>query len=183
MWLGQSCQIIAQSYRWKQRIESSDSFPYLPSQNNIYVPSCLLLSSFLAGPNTGCFSRRWPLWVRENWLPKKLKNNFLQDKFYSLNSHARFFTVLIYLLTWRAAKLGIFTHFTLTNLPRCSQSMNSLIYVYSIQIPSCFLWVLHDSRDRTFCAYCRPKKLRRFLIFVFSRREYSKTWQFNFSKC
>ena len=29
-----------------------------------------------------------------------------------------------------------------TNSPRCSQSINSLIYVYSIQIPSCFLWVL-----------------------------------------
>ena len=34
------------------------------------------------------------------------------------------------------SKLDIFTHFTFTNLPWCSQSMNSLIYVYSIQIPS-----------------------------------------------
>ena len=39
---------------------------------------------------------------------------------------------LIYLATWRAAKLGIFTHFTFTNLHQCSQSINSLIYVDSI---------------------------------------------------
>ena len=55
---------------------------------------------------------------------------------YPLKAHAHYFTVFIYLETWRGAKLGIFTHFTFTNLPWCSQSMNSLIYVYSIQIPS-----------------------------------------------
>ena len=54
----------------------------------------------------------------------------------ALKAHAHYFTVFIYLETWRGAKLGIFTHFTFTNLPWCSQSMNSLIYVYSIQIPS-----------------------------------------------
>ena len=37
-----------------------------------------------------------------------------------------------------------------TNLPRCSKSINSLIYLYSIQIPSCFLWVLDHSGDHTF---------------------------------
>ena len=45
----------------------------------------------------------------------------------------------ICLATSRAAKLGIFTHFMFTNLLRCSQSMNSLIYVYNIQILICFL--------------------------------------------
>ena len=45
-------------------------------------------------------------------------------------------TVFIYLKIWRRDKLGIFTHFTFTNLPRSSQSMNSLVYVYSTQIPS-----------------------------------------------
>ena len=55
---------------------------------------------------------------------------------YPLKAHAHYLTVFIYLETWRGAKIGIFTHFTFTNLPRCSQSMNSLIYVYSIQIPS-----------------------------------------------
>ena len=55
---------------------------------------------------------------------------------YPLKAHAHYFTVFIYLETWRGAKLGIFTHFTFTNLPWCSQSMNSLIYVYSMQIPS-----------------------------------------------
>ena len=69
---------------------------------------------------------------------KKKKKPFFQDKFNSLQAHAHYFTVLIYLATSRAAKLGTFTHFTFTNLPQCSQSINSLIYVYSIQIPSCF---------------------------------------------
>ena len=69
---------------------------------------------------------------------KNLKTIFFQNKFYSLKAHAHYFFVLIYLSTWRTAKLGVFTHFTITNLPQCSQSINSLIYVYSIQIPSCF---------------------------------------------
>ena len=74
---------------------------------------------------------------------QKIKNNFFcQDKFYSLKAHAHYFTVFIYLATWRAPTLGIFTYSIFTNLPWCSQSMNSLIYIYSIQIPSCFLWVL-----------------------------------------
>ena len=44
-WLKERCQSIAQSYRCWQSIESSDSFPHLPSQNNIYVPSWLLLGT------------------------------------------------------------------------------------------------------------------------------------------
>ena len=44
------------------------------------------------------------------------KTIFFQDKFYSVKAHAHYFTVLIYLVTWRAAKLGIFTHFTSINL-------------------------------------------------------------------
>ena len=95
------------------------------------------------GPNTGCFSRRWPL------LGARKSAVFFQDMLYSLKAHAHYFTVLIYLVTWRAAKLGIFTHFTFTNLLRCSQSIISLIYVYYIQISSRFLWVLDHSRDRT----------------------------------
>ena len=55
---------------------------------------------------------------------------------YSLKAHEHYFTVFMYLQTWRGAKRGIFTYFTFTNLPWFSQSMNSLIYVYSIQIPS-----------------------------------------------
>ena len=45
-------------------------------------------------------------------------------------AHVHYFTVSIYLAIRRAAKLGIFTHFMLTNLPRCSQSMKSLIPVH-----------------------------------------------------
>ena len=45
-------------------------------------------------------------------------------------AHAHYFTVLICLATWRAAKLGICTHFTSINLPHCSQSIMSLMYVY-----------------------------------------------------
>ena len=42
-----------------------------------------------------------------------------------------------------------------SDLPRCRQSIDSLIYLYSMQIPSCFLWVLHHNRDHT-SSYYRP---------------------------
>ena len=101
-----------------------------------------------ADPNTGCFSHQWPLLGMRNVTPKKLKNNFSQDKFYSLKAHAHYFTAFIYLATWKATKFGIFTYFMFINLPRCSQSMNSLICVYSIQIPSIeFSWVLDSSQS------------------------------------
>ena len=58
------------------------------------------------------------------------KNIFFQDKFYSLKSHAYYFNVFRYLATWRADKLGIFTHFTFTKLPRCSQNTNLLILTH-----------------------------------------------------
>ena len=50
---------------------------------------------------------------------QKVKKIFLffQDKFYFLKAHAHYFAVLIYLANRRAAKIGIFTHFTFTNLP------------------------------------------------------------------
>ena len=53
-----------------------------------------------------------------------------QDKFYSLKAHAHQFTALIYLATWTAAKLGIFTHFKSRNVTPYSQNVNSLMYVY-----------------------------------------------------
>ena len=71
--------------------------------------------------------------------PKKLKNNFFQDKFYSLKAHAHYFTVLIYLATWRTAKLGIFTYFRSINLPRRKQSINSLMYVYYTDLQLIFM--------------------------------------------
>ena len=77
-------------------------------------------------------------WARENQCPKNKKTIFFQDKFYSFKAYAHYFS-FIYLATWRTATLGIFIHFMFTNLPRCSQSRNSLIYVYTTQIPSCFL--------------------------------------------
>ena len=97
-------------------------------------------------------------WAREIRHPKNWKTIFFKEKFYSLKAHAHYLPALIYFGTWRAAKLGIFTHFTLTNLPQCGQRINSLIYVYSIQIPSCFLCVLDHRRDRTSSHYCRPKR-------------------------
>ena len=89
----------------------------------------------------------------------KIKKLFCQDKFYSLKAYAHYFTILVYLAPWRAVKLGFFFffHFIFTNLPWCSQSINSLMYVYSIQIPSCFLWVLNHSYDCTCLYYRRPK--------------------------
>ena len=55
-------------------------------------------------------------------------------------TYAHDFIVLIYLTTWTAVKLGIFTHITFTKLRRCSQSINSLIYVYSIQLLFMTAW-------------------------------------------
>ena len=94
---------------------------------------------------------------REKIGTQKFLKKFFQDNFYSLKAHAHYFTVFIYLATWRAAKLGIFTHI-FTNLPQCSQSMNSLIYIYSIQISRCFLSVLDHSHGHTFSCYRCPKK-------------------------
>ena len=48
---------------------------------------------------------------------QKIKNNFFQNKFYSLKAHGDYFTVFIYLATWRAANLGIFTHFRSQTYP------------------------------------------------------------------
>ena len=76
------------------------------------------------------FSHQWLLLARENQHPKIIII-FSLDKFYSLKAHANYFTILIYFAAWKAAKLGIFfIHFMFTNLPWCSQSINSLIYVY-----------------------------------------------------
>ena len=80
--------------------------------------------------NKGCFSRRRPLLGVRKSAPKKLRTIFFQDKFYSLTDQAYYFTILIYLSTWRVVKLGIFSHFTSTNLSRCSQSNKLLMYVY-----------------------------------------------------
>ena len=80
--------------------------------------------------------RSWLLLGARRFAPKKLKSNFFWYVLYPLKAHSHYFTVFIYLEAWRGAKIGIFTHFTYTNLPWCSQSMNSLIYVYCIQIPS-----------------------------------------------
>ena len=81
----------------------------------------------------------------EKFGTQKIKKQFFfQDKFYSLKAHAHYFTVFIYLPTYRAAKLGIFIHFMSTNLSRCSQSMNSLR-------------VLVHSRDHNSLYYHCPK--------------------------
>ena len=83
----------------------------------------------LPGHNTDCFSCQWPLLDVTKSAPKNLKAIFFQDKFYS-KAHPGYFTILIYLATWRAAERGVFTHFSFVNLPQCSQSINSLMYVY-----------------------------------------------------
>ena len=61
-----------------------------------------------AGSNAGSFSCQWlPLGTRK-LAPKKIKTVFFQVKFYPLKAHAHCLTILIYLATWRAAKLGIY---------------------------------------------------------------------------
>ena len=83
----------------------------------------------MTGPNTGYFSLWWLLLDERKSALKKLKNNIFQEKFYSLKAYAHYFTVLVYLATWRAAKLGIFTCFTFRNLSQCRQNISSLIYI------------------------------------------------------
>ena len=118
------------------------------------IAICILLvfryMKIICGPNTSCFLRWWPLLGTRKLAPKKSNNNFFPSCILCKGScHVHYFTVLIYLKTWRAAKLGILTHFMFTNLPRWSQRISSLKCVYSRQIPSCFLWVLdHHSRDQ-----------------------------------
>ena len=84
----------------------------------------------MTGPNTGCFSCWWPLLGLTKSAPRSLKTIFFQNMFYSLKAHAHYFTIIICLAPWRADKLGICTHFTSINLPQCSQSIKSLMYVY-----------------------------------------------------
>ena len=126
-------------WKYMQGISYSSSHNAWPKTFHDRYFSIKIAKLYKTGPNTGCFSRRWPLLGVTKLASKNLKNDFFRDKLYSLKVHAHYFTVLIYLAVWRAAKLGIFTHF---NSPRCSQSIDSQIYVYSIQIPSCFLWML-----------------------------------------
>ena len=97
-------------------------------------------------------------WAQGNWRPINKKTFSFQDRFCFLKARAHYFTVLIYFANWRTIKLGIFAHFIFTNSPRCSQRINSPIYVYSTQIASCFLWVLDHSHDSTSSYYYRPKK-------------------------
>ena len=101
-------------------------------------------------PQYRLFFTSLTVFERQKVSAQKLKKQFFQGKFYSFKGHAYYFTVLIYLATWRAAKLGIFTDFTFTKLHRCSLSMNSLIYVCSIQISSWFLWVIDQSWSHFF---------------------------------
>ena len=145
-YVGNNLQLLAK--QWLTYI-IFPKFKNLTSQNFWITPYTL------PGLSTGCFPRRWTLLSARKLVPKKLKNIFSKIRY--SHAHAHYFIVFIYLATWRAAKLGIFTHFMFTNLLRCSQSINSLIYVYSIQIPSCFLWVLDHSRDHTSSYYRRPK--------------------------
>ena len=69
-------------------------------------------------------------WEQQNRHTQNWKTFFFQQSSYSLKAHAYYFTVLIHLATWKADKVGIFTDFTSINLPWCSQSINSLMYVY-----------------------------------------------------
>ena len=68
-------------------------------------------------------------WGRGNRCPKNWKTIFFKHILYSLKAHGHYFKI------WRGAKLGISTRFTFTNLTRCSQIINSLVYGYSTQIP------------------------------------------------
>ena len=64
--------------------------------------------------------------------------------------------VFIYLAIWRAVKLGVFSNSKSTNLCRCSQSNNLLIYVYyedsQLLFMSAWSQLCSHSHDRTTAA-------------------------------
>ena len=117
-YVGNNLQLLAK--QWLTYI-IFPKFKNLTSQNFWITPYTL------PGLSTGCFPRRWTLLSARKLVPKKLKNIFSKIRY--SHAHAHYFIVFIYLATWRAAKLDIFTHFFFTNLPWCSQSMNSLICI------------------------------------------------------
>ena len=71
---------------------------------------------------------------------------------YPLKAHAHYFTVFTYLETWRGAKIGIFTHFTFTNLPRCKVWTHW--YMYTL-----YRSPADDRRDHTSSYYRRSKNI------------------------
>ena len=117
-YVGNALQVLAK--QWLTYVVFP-KFKNLTSQNFWITPYTL------SGPSTGCFPRRWTLLSARKLVSKKLKNIFSKMRY--SHAHAHYFIVFIYLATWRAAKLGIFTHFFFKNLPWCSQSMNSLICI------------------------------------------------------
>ena len=77
--------------------------------------------SLVTGPNTGCLSRLLTTFWRDEIGAQKMKKQ-LFSKISSILLFLLYSVVCNYLATWRAAKLGIFTNFTSTKLPWCSQS-------------------------------------------------------------
>ena len=96
---------------------------YLREKINLRVATKKEVEKPWDGHNTGCFSSQWPILGARKLTPKNLKTFFSQYMLYSLKADTHYFTVFIYLRNWRGAKLGIFTHFTFTKLPRCSKSI------------------------------------------------------------
>ena len=74
---------------------------------------------------------QYTLWYNKNFLSMLPK------------AHAHYFTVLIYLASWRLVGLGSFSHITSTNLSWCSQSNKSLMYVY-YRVQLIFLKCCHE---------------------------------------
>ena len=109
------------------------------------------------------FSRQPPILDVKESAVKELRTIFFQDKFYSLKAHAHDLTVLVYLATWTAVRLGIFSHFASTNLSWCSQSNNLLMHVYypdsQLLFMSTWSQPCLQSRDCTSSYYCHPKNL------------------------
>ena len=85
------------------------------------------------------------------------------DIFYSWKAHAHYFTVSIYLATWRAAELCIFTHFMFTNLPRCNNSLNSLIYIYILYTDPQLLLISSWSQSWSYFFLLMPPKKKFFI--------------------
>ena len=110
-----------------------------------------------AGPlSTGCFSHQRLLLCARKLVPKKSKNSFFPSFFVFFKGSC---TLLYWFYILSNFKSWYFIYCTFTHLPWYNRSMNSLIYViYSIQIPSCILWVFDHNHDHTSSYYHHPKK-------------------------
>ena len=117
-------------------VEIKHHITYFREQIELRLAPKKEVEKLWATPNTCCFSSWRSLLGARNRCPKNEKSIFFPIYIIFFKVSCTLLHCFYILRNLRSSKLGIITHFIFTNLPRYSQSMNSLIYVYCIQIPS-----------------------------------------------